>query len=506
MTTPAEKIIRTDLLSSNMTKSKEAKLRAYLKEFRKAAVVVSRPQWRLFFDTGSFNAMYKDGLGYKGPYCDVRRVVVGQLQSYVSNRANDFKDIVVRSNLDDITKHQLNLINRKQAWFLREPVLLKGEEIGNDVRLLARKIYKQTLRRNRRPNLSQVNQMVNLTKKNLKTWFDSPLTATQAGRVDYWIKMPTLQTGKPIWVPILGYDHHRNRIGERLRTIQFGTRDDGSLFFGIMTDVSEQYAGDRKAYDGEGEIGMDFGLSRMFATSEGDLLGSRWLSHLKKLDVQLRDLKRGLARRNIKYRQSKRYRALTARIRGFIKNEVNRVFNRLIKIQKPKSIVLERLNFQNSNLSRSLNRIISNCGRGVITTKLKEIEERFGVEVSEVNPAYTSQTCNGCGYVAKDNRNSDKFKCHWCGNKVHADVNAAQNIKQRRALPIGSVYATKADILDKVVDHFVERNEVEISQGGLVSARLIHVKGNKYFDIEGRLHRSKPNKTQRKSTSKLAVS
>ena len=55
----------------------------------------------------------------------------------------------------------------------------------------------------------------------------------------------------------------------------------------------------------------------------------------------------------------------------------------------------------------------------------------YGVEISLTNPAYTSQTCNKCHYIHKDNRKGDKFKCLLCGHEDNADHNAAKNIQDR---------------------------------------------------------------------------
>lgn len=55
-----------------------------------------------------------------------------------------------------------------------------------------------------------------------------------------------------------------------------------------------------------------------------------------------------------------------------------------------------------------------------------------GVGMILVNPAYTSQTCSQCGYVAKENRESQAvFICKKCSYKANADVNAAKNIRKR---------------------------------------------------------------------------
>jgi putative transposase len=58
--------------------------------------------------------------------------------------------------------------------------------------------------------------------------------------------------------------------------------------------------------------------------------------------------------------------------------------------------------------------------------------ESEGLEVTQINPAYTSQQCSKCGFTHEDNRphtnGQDKFECLKCGYSVHADYNAAKNI------------------------------------------------------------------------------
>jgi IS605 OrfB family transposase len=52
-----------------------------------------------------------------------------------------------------------------------------------------------------------------------------------------------------------------------------------------------------------------------------------------------------------------------------------------------------------------------------------------GVEVIEVNPRKTSQTCSRCGHCARGNRPKQaEFHCQRCGYQVHADLNGARVI------------------------------------------------------------------------------
>jgi len=44
----------------------------------------------------------------------------------------------------------------------------------------------------------------------------------------------------------------------------------------------------------------------------------------------------------------------------------------------------------------------------------------------------TSQTCNQCGHISKENRQSQsKFVCTSCGHFANADINAFKNILDR---------------------------------------------------------------------------
>lgn len=60
-----------------------------------------------------------------------------------------------------------------------------------------------------------------------------------------------------------------------------------------------------------------------------------------------------------------------------------------------------------------------------------------GIRVVMVDPAYTSQRCNRCGYVDKSNRDRARFDCLNCGHSDDADHNAALNIRDRAIQSLG---------------------------------------------------------------------
>jgi transposase len=52
-----------------------------------------------------------------------------------------------------------------------------------------------------------------------------------------------------------------------------------------------------------------------------------------------------------------------------------------------------------------------------------------GLFVETVSPEYTSLRCAECGYTDDENRpRRDEFVCRECGNRNHADYNAAKNV------------------------------------------------------------------------------
>jgi len=58
----------------------------------------------------------------------------------------------------------------------------------------------------------------------------------------------------------------------------------------------------------------------------------------------------------------------------------------------------------------------------------------YGIQYTEVNEAYTSQTCANCGLVRKANRiKRGLYRCCQCGLGINADVNGAINIGKKVA-------------------------------------------------------------------------
>jgi putative transposase len=98
-----------------------------------------------------------------------------------------------------------------------------------------------------------------------------------------------------------------------------------------------------------------------------------------------------------------------------------------------------------------------------VKAKLESLRETKGVSVVEVNPAYTSQACFGCGYVAKSNRKNHKFTCHFCGNHSNADYNGAKNILRRSQDETSWLFVSHKEILRRLEEEFKSRWQLDFA-------------------------------------------
>jgi putative transposase len=76
-----------------------------------------------------------------------------------------------------------------------------------------------------------------------------------------------------------------------------------------------------------------------------------------------------------------------------------------------------------------LNRSISDAGWGQFISILRAKAEEAGRAWIEVDPRHTSDRCEACGCVARENRITQaEFACQRCGHTAPADEHAARNI------------------------------------------------------------------------------
>ena len=117
-------------------------------------------------------------------------------------------------------------------------------------------------------------------------------------------------------------------------------------------------------------------------------------------------------------------------------------------------IAVEKLNVKGMVQNHCLAKSISDAAWSLFRSVLSVKAESAGRKIVEVNPAYTSQDCSGCGYRAKKKLSERWHFCPMCSLSLDRDTNAAINILQTAMglHSVSSLTAVEAPVL--------RRNEV----------------------------------------------
>jgi putative transposase len=439
-------------------KRKVKKILEIIREYRRTAQNIAKFLWREFFKNGYFpHKMSISSSSLKNVKSSLSQSykhnclwqVVAVLNSYIANIQNQFVRIVWKSTLMREDKLILLALNKVKGWlkYEKETVVIydndnkekKEVKVQNWHKQLAKHIFKRLLKRNRRPRFKNISMCLDGKVVELV-----PRKKNGAKSFDYWLKISSVEKRKPIFIPLKKNVYAENLEGEFKNFFQI-IEDDGRIVIRVIKELK------RKLYNPETEaIAIDIGLNPLFATSNGDLFGRKFMQIITKMDRKITNRMAHLQRKGMQPSADERYRELVRKLREFLKNEINRYLNRLVKIYRPRRIVIEKLDFRTSQLfSSRMNRLIRNFGMKFIKAKLQRLNQFLGIEIIEVNAAYSSQQCHSCGYVHKKNRrNTQEFKCKFCGKKCNAQVNSAKNLLERSSLKEFNQYLPKKKILE----------------------------------------------------------
>ncbi len=94
-----------------------------------------------------------------------------------------------------------------------------------------------------------------------------------------WLRLPYRGV---IQLPVHDTTYRKAREAPLCNAVQITMDADGEVGPRVLSDVTERDAAEWMEYQLELEdIALDFGLSTLFASSEGDLLGRCWLTRLR---------------------------------------------------------------------------------------------------------------------------------------------------------------------------------------------------------------------------------
>ncbi len=191
-------------------------------------------------------------------------------------------------------------------------------------------------------------------------------------------------------------------------------------------------------------IGIDLGVKNRITLSDGTFCKGTEIDR-KELKRKQRAISRAEKGSNNRNKKKTAYAKERARTTEREHNKIHELTTGIVK-GHGNHFIVEDLKLKNMTKSAKgtvedpgkkvkqksgLNRSIQEQQLGKVISQLTYKVESTGGKIIRVPSQYTSQTCSACGYVAKNNRKGELFKCMSCGYKVHADLNAANNVLKR---------------------------------------------------------------------------
>ena len=189
-------------------------------------------------------------------------------------------------------------------------------------------------------------------------------------------------------------------------------------------------------------IGVDLGLNRPAVTSNKHFLGERrW----KEQEQRIFRLRRNLQAKGTRSAK-KHLKKLSGKLLRQRRDHDHVLSKRIVQHATPGStIVIENLTHIRSRARMKKHtdsqRRLHSWSFAQFQNFLVYKAQEQGIAVGRIDPRHTSQTCSRCGYQHRSNRRSQSlFLCRSCGYCLNADLNAAQNIREKHLANIGTAF------------------------------------------------------------------
>lgn len=186
-------------------------------------------------------------------------------------------------------------------------------------------------------------------------------------------------------------------------------------------------------------LGVDLGQHSLFVDSRG---GEISYSHMQGVKRRYAHNRKTLQEKGTRSAH-RRLKAMRHREERFIRNTNHRASKQLANTPNVSVIAFEDLTYirRQARKCTKTGRMRRNMLNQWPFSQLQEFTAykaaQNGVMTMMIDPAYTSQKCNHCGYVDARNRDHSRFDCLRCGHSDNADHNAALNIRDRAIQNLG---------------------------------------------------------------------
>jgi cysteine desulfurase family protein (TIGR01976 family) len=178
------------------------------------------------------------------------------------------------------------------------------------------------------------------------------------------------------------------------------------------------------------ETGLDLAIEAFATPSHGTRIFSPgWY---RKAERALKMAQRRVSRRKRGGNRRRRAIVLLAKAHQKVRRQRRDFHHKtaLALVQANDAIYHEALQPANRVKHHHLAKSISDAGWSAFLIILTHKAAWAGRRIVAVNPAYTSQTCSGCGVVVQKGLSVRWHSCPNCGMSLHRDHNAAKNIER----------------------------------------------------------------------------
>ena len=216
--------------------------------------------------------------------------------------------------------------------------------------------------------------------------------------------------------------------GWKLKGANIGMNRKGRVFVNLIYECPDPVIEENK--DGK-IVGLDRGVYNIVTTSDGIHYGAKDVRRVKRKYNHVRSVLQKKGTRSAK----RRLVSISGCEKRFVHDQNHCISKKLANTDENVSVyVLEDLSSMNmlrlkGKSNRTMRKWLSNWSYSDLEEKLIYKCKRNGIKVEFVDARYTSQKCSVCKTIDKASRKGNRYTCRHCGSRMHADTNAAINIR-----------------------------------------------------------------------------
>lgn len=180
-------------------------------------------------------------------------------------------------------------------------------------------------------------------------------------------------------------------------------------------------------------LGVDLGIHALYTDSRGGEYSSKHMHAVKRRYAHNRAVLQKKGTRSA----HRRLRSMSKREKRFVRDTNHCVSKQLASTPEVTALAFEDLTYirrqarKHTKTSKRRRNMLNQWSFSQLQEFTAYKAARLGKRIIMIDPSYTSQTCNRCGYTNVDNRDHARFDCIRCKYSTNADFNAACNIKDR---------------------------------------------------------------------------